>query len=43
MTSDDVTPWGLINRNRIYNLDWIVDTIKKEMEEDEDDYDEDDQ
>lgn len=43
MTTDDVTPWGLINRNRIYNLDWIVDTIKKEMEEDEDDYDEDDQ
>lgn len=27
MTSDEITPWQLISRNRIYNLDWILDVI----------------
>lgn len=36
LTSDEVTPWGLISRNRIYNLDWILDALK-DQEEDEND------
>jgi hypothetical protein len=37
MTSDEITPWSLISRNRIYNLDWILEAIKTiEDEEDED-------
>ena len=27
ITSDEVTPWQLISRNRIYNLDWITEVI----------------
>ena len=37
MTGDEITPWGLISRNRIYNLDWILEAFKKEEDEDEDD------
>jgi hypothetical protein len=33
LTTDEVTPWSLISRNRIYNLDWILDDLK----DDEDD------
>ena len=33
LTSDEVTPWGLISRNRIYNLDWILDALKDQDEE----------
>lgn len=36
ITKDDTTPYNLISKNRIYNLDWIVDQIKN-YEEDEDD------
>ena len=45
MTSDDLTPWGLISRNRIYNLDWIITSINNSVnqeEEDEDDEEEND-
>jgi hypothetical protein len=28
LTTDEVTPWGLISRNRIYNLDWILEALK---------------
>jgi hypothetical protein len=35
MTDDETTPWGLLSKNRIYNLDWIVEAIKKEKELDE--------
>jgi hypothetical protein len=35
MTTDEVTPWGLISRNRIYNLDWILEAVKKLQEDDE--------
>jgi hypothetical protein len=27
MTTDEITPWSLISRNRIYNLDWILDSL----------------
>lgn len=39
MTSDEITPWGLISRNRIYNLDWLVEQIEaaKELDDDETD------
>jgi hypothetical protein len=40
ITTDEITPYNLISRNRIYNLDWIVEQLK--MEEDEDDEDTDD-
>jgi hypothetical protein len=36
ITKDDTTPFNLISKNRIYNLDWIVNQIKN-YEEDEDD------
>jgi len=42
MTNDEITPWSLISRNRIYNLDWILDAIKKIQGEEEDDEKEDD-
>lgn len=35
ITTDEITPYNLISRNRIYNLDWLVEQLK--MEEDEDD------
>jgi len=40
ITNDESTPYGLISRNRIYNLDWIVEKLEsQEDEEDEDDND----
>jgi hypothetical protein len=33
ITNDEITPYGLINKNRIYNLDWIV----QQMNDDEED------
>ena len=29
MTEDEITPWGLLSKNRIYNLDWLVEQIKQ--------------
>jgi len=37
LTNDEITPWGLISRNRIYNLDWILDILKEDEDEEEDD------
>jgi len=37
ITKDDTTPFQLINRNRIYDLDWIVEQIKAEEEGRDDD------
>jgi len=36
ITSDELTPYHLISRNRIYDLDWIVEQINKDKEEDDD-------
>jgi len=35
MTSDEITPWHLISRNRIYNLDWILDALNEAGDEEE--------
>jgi hypothetical protein len=35
ITSDELTPYHLISRNRIYDLDWIVEQINKDKEEDD--------
>jgi hypothetical protein len=35
ITSDEITPYNLISKNRIYNLDWIVEKIKNEEDEDD--------
>lgn len=46
MTEDEITPWGLLSRNRIYNLDWIVEQInqaKQGLEDDEEDDEEEDE
>jgi hypothetical protein len=44
MTNDELTPWKLISRNRIYNLDWILDAINKAQEDsDEEDEENDEQ
>ena len=36
MTKDETTPYQLISRNRIYDLDWIVEQIKQEEDNDDD-------
>lgn len=41
ITTDEITPYGLINKNRIYNLDWIISQLEGEEEDEgEDDEDE---
>ena len=37
ITNDELTPYGLISKNRIYNLDWIVEQIINQDEEEDDD------
>jgi hypothetical protein len=37
ITKDDTTPYNLISKNRIYNLDWIVQEIKSHQEDDDND------
>lgn len=37
LTNDEITPWHLISRNRIYNLDWITEVLNKEDDEEETD------
>jgi len=39
LTNDETTPWNLLSRNRIYNLDWIVEKIEQEFNDEEDDED----
>lgn len=29
-TNDEITPFNLINRNRIFNLDWIINQLQEE-------------
>jgi hypothetical protein len=36
ITSDETTPYNLISKNRIYNLDLIVEQIKNQEEDDDD-------
>ena len=40
ITKDEVTPYGLISKNRIYNLDWIAEQLTESEEDDEDDEEE---
>ena len=46
ITNDELTPYGLISKNRIYNLDWIVEQLlddeesQNENDEEDDDSDE---
>ncbi len=42
ITNDEITPWGLLSRNRIYNLDWLVEQIKQAKQDIEDDDEEND-
>lgn len=35
ITSDESTPYNLISRNRIFNLDWILENFNKDEEDDE--------
>ena len=37
ITTDEITPYDLISKNRIHNLDWIVENIDNIIDEDEDD------
>ena len=34
-TSDETTPWHLISRNRMYNMDWIQEVLNDDEENDE--------
>jgi hypothetical protein len=35
MTSDEITPWHLISKKRIYNLDWINDILDNSEDDSE--------
>lgn len=38
ITADELTPYKLISKNRIFNLDWIADQLQDQInDEDEDD------
>lgn len=37
LTTDEITPYKLLNRNRIYNLDWINEVLSDNGDEEEDD------
>jgi hypothetical protein len=37
ITNDDTTPYRLISKNRIYDLDWIVEQLTKEESQNGDD------
>jgi hypothetical protein len=39
ITNDELTPYNLISKNRIYNLDWIVEQLKDDEQDDEQDDD----
>jgi hypothetical protein len=34
ITNDEITPYQLISKNRIFDLDWIAEQIKKEDDDD---------
>lgn len=36
-TNDESIPWQLISRNRVYNLDWVIEVLNQQEEDDEDD------
>lgn len=35
ITNDEITPYNLISKNRIYDLDWIVEQLKDQQEDDD--------
>ena len=37
ITNDELTPFNLISKNRIFNLDWIAEQLQNNIDEDEDD------
>lgn len=37
ITNNEITPYNLISKNRIFNLDWIAEQLQNNIEEDEDD------
>ena len=41
ITNDELTPYNLISKNRIYNLDWIVEQLQAEQGGDDDEEDDD--
>lgn len=43
ITNDELTPYGLISKNRIYDLDFIVKQLMEEGDEEEGDLDDEEQ
>jgi len=37
ITNNEITPYNLISKNRIFNLDWIAEQLQNDIDEDEDD------
>jgi len=35
ITTDEITPWSLISRNRIFNLDWLTEVLNNNDEDDD--------
>jgi hypothetical protein len=36
MTSDEITPYNLVSRNRIYNFDWLNEVLDGTGDDEED-------
>ena len=34
ITNDELTPYNLISKNRIYNLDWVAEQLQQNIDED---------
>jgi len=41
ITNDELTPYNLISKNRIFNLDWIIEQLENTEDDEDDDESED--
>ena len=39
ITNDEITPFNLISKNRIFNLEWIADQLDEQIDDEDDDND----
>lgn len=41
ITNDELTPYNLISKNRIYNLDWVAEQLQKNIDDEDNEEDDD--
>jgi len=41
ITTDELTPYNLISKNRIYNLDWVAEQLQQNIDDEDNDEDDD--